>query len=104
MNTTHYRIPKRFVQDHENRSCLRHDDGSEYGKEISIEDVLVKETKTHYVLDLNKAQVDELLSDADYYASGSDQEDIGLRSSARATLKALLDQGVTPIKKIHFVY
>jgi hypothetical protein len=92
-------VPKVFVEDHEQRFCLRKADGAD----CSIEDVLVKQTKTHYTLRLTAAQADELMSDAEYYMNG-ECEMLGLRSSARATVNALLKQGVAAVKPIKFKY
>jgi len=97
--TTTYKLPKRFVNDHIKRSCLRQEDGSGYGMRIGLDAVLAEETKAHYFVNLTIKQAQELLSDADYYAFYSDQPDIGLRASARATHKALIAQGVTPKPK-----
>ncbi len=94
MNT--YKVSKRFIQDHCKRGCLREDDGSGWGPKATIASVVTKETKTYYLVILSDTQAKELLSDAQYYALYSDQSDIGLRSSARATYKALLVQGVMP--------
>ncbi len=99
-HTREYRLPKVFVNDHDDRNCLRTADGSD----CSITDVTVKQTKTHYTLRLTAAQAAELMSDADYYASMSDCEMRGLISSARATVNALLKQGVAAVKPIKFRY
>jgi hypothetical protein len=97
-HTTTFKLPKRFLQDHENRMCLR-DANDEV---ISIEDVLVKQTKTHYFVALTVEQANELMSDADYYSTEIDE--LGLQTSAKATIKVLLANGVAPFKRIRFIY
>jgi len=86
--TKTYRLSKKFISDHAKRGCLTRTGGC-VGDRIKIVDVLVKETKSHYFVNLNDAQANELMSDADYYGYWSDQNDIGLRMSARATVKVL---------------
>jgi hypothetical protein len=107
MSTTTYKIPKRFIHDHEERGCLRgaefaHDDenGRIYGEIIRVKDVLVKEIKSHYYVALTADQASELLSDANYYRDGGgggmDFFELGMIiSSARATYNALIKAGVT---------
>lgn len=97
--TTDYRIPKRFVEDHDSRDLLR-DANDEI---IRLDDVTVKQTKAQYVVRLTIEQADELMSDAEFYAN-EPEFDLGLRSSARATMNALLKQGVAPVKRIAFKY
>lgn len=93
---TTYKLSKRFVNDHAKRGCLtttgKCGDGSQ---KLRLLDVLVKETKSHYFVSLNEGQANELMSDADYYGYYSDQPDIGLRMSARATVKVLEANGIT---------
>lgn len=83
------RIPKRFIEDHESRACLQHDDGSD----CRISDVLIKETAKHYVVELTEMQALELHSDAEHYAISGVQEYgiefAGLIASARATRDAV---------------
>ncbi len=101
--TKQYRIPKRFIEDHDSRECLR-DANNEI---IKLDDVLVRENKKHYIVAFTDAQAEELLSDADYYRSlGSELgwECMSLVSSARATYDALIKQGLTPIKQIKSTY
>ena len=106
VKTTTYRVPKHFIQDHDNRACLRAApvDGEEYGESIGLKDVLVKETKSHYFVALTEEQARELISDADYYRDGGgggmDWSECGaIIISARATYNALIKQGViwTPV-------
>lgn len=99
-----YRLPKKFIEDHDDRNLLRRADGSEMGEIISLDDVVVKQTKSHYIVNLTIEQANELMSDADYYATPGviDPSLFGLCSSARATVKALLAQGVEPIKPTRF--
>lgn len=93
------RIPKRFIEDHAERECLLADDGTEYGKRISVEDVTVRELKNHYVVELTEAQAKELHSDAEHYAWLGTRElgwhMGGLVASARATRDALRKAMVT---------
>lgn len=101
--TKQYRIPKRFIEDHDSRDCLR-DANDEI---INMSAVVVRRNKKHYVVALTDAQAAELLSDANYYKDlGSELgfEGMSLVSSARATYDALIKQGMQPIKKIRFVY
>ena len=101
MDTTIYKLPKRFLQDHDYRGCLRAApvDGEEYGEAIELKDVLVKETKSHYFVALTEEQAQELASDANYYRDGGGggmewSELGGIISSARATYISLKKQGV----------
>lgn len=76
------RIPPRFYQDHRSRECGQ-------------SGVIVKRTKTYYIVELDQEAWDDLYSDADYY--GADNSDgwfdgdgmRGIISSARATLKVM---------------
>jgi len=101
MNTTIYKLPKCFLQDHDYRELLRAApvDDAEYGELISIKDILVKETKSHFFVALTDEQARELVSDADFYRDGGgggmDWSECGaIISSARATYNALIKQGV----------
>ena len=104
--STIYKIPKRFIHDHEERGCLRgakwldDENGKVYGEIIRVKDVLVKEIKSHYYVALTDEQAQELLSDANYYRDGGgggmDFFELGMIiSSARATYNALIKAGVT---------
>jgi hypothetical protein len=91
------RVPKRFIEDHEDRSLIR------------IADVLVRELKYHYIVSLTDAQASELLSDADHYRDGGGggmdmKEALGLISSAKATYNALIKAGLEPIAQPKSVY
>ena len=91
------RVPKRFIEDHQDRSL------------ICIADVLVRELKYHYIVSLTDAQASELLSDADYYRDGGGggmdmKEALGLISSAKATYNALIKAGLQPIAQPKSVY
>jgi hypothetical protein len=73
------RLPRRFVEDHIDRSC-------------APRSIVQRWTKRHVYVQLSAEQEAELRSDADYYASearhmGSGY--LGLGASARATLAAL---------------
>jgi len=101
MNTTIYKLPKRFIEDHDYRELLRAApvDDAEYGELISIKDILVKETKSHFFVALTEEQALELVSDANYYRDGGgggmDFSEMGaIIISARATYNALKKQGV----------
>lgn len=52
--------------------------------------VIIQETGSHYTISLDSTCTD-FLDDADYYAhrDGPDEVSIGLKSSARATAKAI---------------
>lgn len=90
-----YKLTKKFISDHAKRGLLtttgKCGDGSQ---KLRLLDVIVKETKSHYFVNLNEGQANELMSDADYYGYYSDQIDIGLRMSARATVKVLEANGI----------
>ncbi len=103
------KIPKRFIEDHADRSCLRADDGTEYGKCISVEDVTVRELKKHYIVALTDAQAKELLSDANYYRDGGGGgmdfcEMGGLIASAKATYNALIKAGMQHLTNAPMVW
>jgi len=103
------RVPKRFIEDHEDRSCIRIADGSDYGKPGKIEDVLVRALKYHYIVSLTDAQARELLSDANYYRDGGGggmdmKQMLGLISSAKATYNALIKAGLEPIVEPKVIY
>ena len=96
-----YRLPKRFLQDHAKRGCLR----GEYDEELGFKGiikpsaVIVREIKSHYYVKLTVDQAQELLSDANYYRDGGgggmDFFEFGaIISSARATYAALIKAGV----------
>lgn len=75
------RIPKRFYDDHTDRDLEA--------------PPIVKETKAHYFIDANSEHLDELLSDASYYADPACYDfEFGtylaaIILSARATEKAI---------------
>lgn len=103
------RVPKRFIEDHEARQCIRINDGSAEGACGSLSDILVRELKYHYIVRLTDAQASELLSDANYYRDGGGGgmemgEFLGLISSAKATYAALIKAGLQPIKQSRMVY
>jgi len=102
--TKQYRIPKRFIEDHDSRDCLR-DESNEI---INVDAVIVRTNKKHYIVALTDAQAAELLSDANHYKDlGAELgfEGMSLVSSARATYDALIKQGMQPItKRIKFIY
>jgi len=82
-----YRVPQKFWDDHVNRQCFDGDEAT----------AVRKRGKNSVYVTLTDAQANELMSDADYYATSSDQEDFGLRNSARWTVKRLIQQGIAPI-------
>ena len=78
------KLPARFYLDHRARDC------GESGK------VLLR-TNNYVIVELDDLALDDLLSDADYYASferGSEdfRENQGVCLSARATIKAIKNQ------------
>ena len=76
------KLPAKFYLDHRARDC------GESGK-------IVHSTKNYLIVELDSVALDDLLSDADYYASlqGADfQENKGVCLSARATVKAINNQ------------
>lgn len=78
IKTATIRIPRRFYDDHVDR-------------DLEAPEVL-KATKSHYWIDALSPHLDELLSDADYYAdSVGDMERhlFGLCKSAAATAAAI---------------
>lgn len=76
------KVPARFYLDHRARDC------GESGKVVSS-------NKNYVVVELDSISLEDLLSDADYYASfeGEDfRENKGVCLSARATLKVINNQ------------
>jgi len=78
------KLPAKFYLDHRARDC------GESGK-------IVRSTKNYVIVELDALALDDLLSDADYYASferGSEDfiENQGVCLSARATVKAIKNQ------------
>jgi hypothetical protein len=92
-------VPATFFFDHEGRGCVEHS-----GEMIWVpadrayaRPYLVKTTSKGLVLNLHPLDVADLMSDAVHYASGhayTEREYLGLVASARATVMALLRQGV----------
>jgi len=82
MDSKVYKLPARFTQDHIERDLL--DD-----------ERVVRWTREHAFVALTDDEWCEFESDADYYATGTGfhPEYRGLIASARATLKALRQQG-----------
>ena len=81
--TAEYRLPKAFASDHWNRDCGR-------------TDVIVRETRSHFIVRMDDDGYGDMESDADYYVDcGSEmgRDYMGLVSSARATLRALRAAG-----------
>ena len=76
---TTVQLPKTFYDDHVARMLPA--------------GVVVKETKRHYLVELDEAEFAELLSDSSHYAwlgtAELGQESLGLVASARATVAAL---------------
>lgn len=76
-----YRLPPRFVEDMVDRELLP-------------ESVIVRQTKSYAIVDLDEAQLSEVRKDAEFYVSEAsyfvdDPYVRGLVASARATLRAL---------------
>ena len=70
------RIPKRFYDDHVERDLPA--------------PIVIKSTTKHYWIDSVGKAVVELLDDAEFYADADGPDvDTGLRSSARATARAI---------------
>lgn len=83
-----YRIPPKFYWDHTYR------DLPEQG--ISV---LVKETRQYVIVRLDDLALADLYGDADFYSDPGIARDMGqpgLAASARATAKALREQGYQP--------
>lgn len=81
--TKTYRLPKTFPSDHWDRDCGR-------------TDKIVRETKSHFFVEMDGDGYSDMESDAEYYRDcGSEMgwEYQGLISSARATLAALKKAG-----------
>ena len=77
------KVPTRFYQDHCDRS-------NDIKKLISA---IIKSSGNYVVVDLSNNQINELWSDAEYYAEGVDYPELqGVMKSARATIKALKKQ------------
>jgi hypothetical protein len=76
------KLPKRFYLDHRAREC------GESG-------LVVSSTNNYIIVELDTVALDDLLSDAIYYASLQNEdyrENRGVCLSARATVKAINDQ------------
>jgi hypothetical protein len=87
--TYQLKVPTAFFKDHKSRGCVEHS-GEPHN-------YILKQSKTHYIVNLHIDDVIELLSDANHYASEwkqMGQEWFGLGMSARATKKAVLTQMV----------
>lgn len=74
------KLPKRFFDDHSERDFET--------------PTIIKETKSHYWVDKHDPNMDELISDANYYVDMADMGAwdrylFGIVQSARATLKAI---------------
>ncbi len=76
------KLPARFYLDHRARDC------GESGK-------IVHSTKNYIIVELDAAALDDLIGDADYYASlehADFYQNKGVCLSARATVKAINNQ------------
>jgi hypothetical protein len=76
------KLPAKFYLDHRARDC------GQSGK-------IVRSTQNYVIVELDAIALDDLLSDADYYASLREndfQENKGVCLSARATVKAINNQ------------
>lgn len=74
-----YRLPPRFIEDVIDRELLP-------------PDVIVRQTQSYVIAELDEAQLAELRKDAEFYVSQSaywDESVRGLVASARATLRAI---------------
>lgn len=91
MNTTTYIVPKAFWEDHIERACRCAESCPD--REIhSEEDTYGVLTSKGYRVELNEVDLAELISDARHYSNvtqWSSPENIGLQSSARATVRRL---------------
>ena len=84
VETQTYEVPQRFFDDHNWRDLIND----------PFEVIAVK--RHTYLVNLSKADAEELMSDALYYALGNCDalDDLGLVSSARATVGRLIKQGL----------
>jgi len=83
MTTKIYRLPKKFADDH-------------WGRECGETDRIVRETKTHYYVEMDMEGYRDMLSDADYYRDFARYEGFEwgpLAASAKATYDALHKAG-----------
>jgi len=84
MTTKTYKLPKRFADDHWSRDC-------------GETDKIVRETSTHYIVEMDAEGYSDMLSDADLYSDHTHfdppQDYFGLAQSAKATVKALTAAG-----------
>ena len=83
-NSGTYRVPARFLEDHIERDLYRGDLAA------------IRWTRNGAIIPADADTIDELLDDAQHYAASGDfsPECRGLIISARATVKALKQQGV----------
>jgi hypothetical protein len=78
------KIPAYFYIDHVSRS-----DAPE-----ELDNAIIKNSGRYFLVELDSAQLNNLLSDAEYYADGVDYPELrGLQRSAVATVKAITKLG-----------
>ena len=80
-------LPPRFFDDHLDRDLVT--------KSGTLDEMKVRETKRQIVVRLHRDDIEELLDDADYYATSMGSvgfEELGIISSARATVNAIKKQ------------
>jgi hypothetical protein len=82
-NKVQIKVPAVFYQDH----C----DRSNNNKELI--NAIIKPYGYYFVVELNDDQINELQSDAEYYAEGVDYPELhGVMKSAQATIRAIKKQ------------
>jgi len=89
---TAYIVPRAFFDDHINRELAPFDPATH----SLPEGVIIKTARSTYTVMLTDDEAGELWSDADYYSAivsmSGDNSDLGLQTSARATVKRLQAQ------------
>ena len=85
MSTKTYRLAALFAMDHYDRGCGQNDR-------------VIRETKTHYTVEMDADGFSDMLTDADYYWDMRSEMDglEGIYRSAKRVLDALLQQGPPP--------
>lgn len=84
MNTKTYKLPKRFAEDH-------------WGRDLGRNDEVVRETSTHFFVEMDADGYSDMLGDAEFYSDHTlfdpPNAYFGLAQSAKATVKALVAAG-----------